>query len=624
MVDEAPEPRPSRSGWSIFRLVLKEMRGHRLRLAMIALIGAVMAPLGLLQPLAMKIAVDNYFGEQALPAAVEAWIPDALLGMDQRLGYLLLAALLVVLVAILNQTLNFVRRLIRVVTKERLTLGFRTRLFGHVERLSLSYHDEKGPSESTFRIMMDTATIPAILLDGLIPTLQSLVLLLAISTVILCISPTLALVAVAVAPVLLLVSWPFGRSLRRQWHEIKQLDTSILGRLQEVFSAVRVIKAFGREDGETDRLLKVAESAIDLRYEVAKTQGWFSGLSALMTALGTATFLLVGGQMVKAGAMSLGDLVLIGALMLQFYSPLQQVVGQVASMQSALASAERVLDLLDKAPEVIERPDARPLERAEGAVEFREVSFHYGDADAEVKNVIDRLSFAVDAGQRIGVAGHTGAGKTTMMNLLTRLYDPKAGAILIDGMDLRDVKIDDLRHQFSIVLQEPVLFKKSIADNIRYARPEASMAEVERAAQLANADGFIAAMPEGYETVVGDRGQRLSGGERQRISLARAFLKDAPILLLDEPTSSVDMRTEAAIMDALDRLMQGRTTFIIAHRPSTLQKCDKVLVIEHGRRLAFAAPDSVGSLDELMLMTAERPQRRSQPRSQPRSPKESA
>lgn len=602
MVDIDLNAKPSQSGWTIFRRVVVEMRGHGKRLALIALIGMVVGPLGLLQPLALKVVIDNYFGGNPLPDAVLWFIPDALLGLDDRLGYLLLAAGMVLGVALITQTLSFVRRMIRVYTKEHMALGFRTRLFGHVERLSLTYHDEKGPSQSTFRILMDTATIPAILLDGLIPSLQSLVMLVVISGVILSISPTIALVAIAVAPVMLLVSWPYGKKLRAQWHTVKQLDSTILGRLQEVFSAVRVVKAFGREEGETDRLLKVAEKAIDARIRVTRTQGWFSVTSGLLGSIGTVAFLIVGGQMVKAGAMTMGDLIVIAALMMQFFSPLKQVVGQIASMQSALASAERVLDLLDTAPEVIEKPDARSIERAEGGIEFREVSFSYNEGTL----VLDKLSFEVQPGQRIGIAGHTGAGKTTMVNLMTRLYDPQGGGIFLDGIDLRDFKIADMRHQFAIVLQDPVLFKKSIAENILYARPEATQEEVVEAAKLANADEFICAMPDGYDTVVGERGQRLSGGERQRISLARAFLKDSAILILDEPTSSVDMRTEAQIMGALDRLMRDRTTFIIAHRPSTLAKCDKVLVVEKGRLVNFTAPDALGSLDELMLSTNER------------------
>jgi ATP-binding cassette subfamily B protein len=272
------------------------------------------------------------------------------------------------------------------------------------------------------------------------------------------------------------------------------------------------------------------------------------------------------------------------------------MVGQIATMQQALASAERALNLLDEIPEVSERPDAKSLDRAHGDVSFDDVAFAYDDG----KPILEGVSFDVKAGQRIGLIGPTGSGKTTITNLLTRLYDPKSGAIRIDGTDLRDLKIDDLRQQFSVVLQDPVLFKKSIAENIRYARPDASMEEVVEAARLAHADVFIDSMPEGYETVVGERGMRLSGGERQRISLARAFLKNAPILILDEPTSSVDMRTEDRIMEALQRLLAGRTSFTIAHRANTLKDCDMVLCLDAGRVKKFDPATALGSLEDAM------------------------
>ena len=604
MVDREESKTPKRrSGLFVLRRIMTEMRGYRSHLVGIALLGAVIAPLALMKPLALKIAIDSYLGDDPLPGPIDAVVPDALLGMDDRFGYLLLAAGMVVIVAILHQSLTFSRRLLRTYTKERLVLGFRTRLFGHVERLSLSYHDKEGPSESTFKVLMDTAVIPGVLLDGLIPSLQALVMLSVIAVVIVALSPTLALIAVLIAPILLLISWPFGRSLRKQWHAIKELDTSVMGRLQEAFSAVRVIKTFGREEGETDKLFELAERSVGARVRVAITQGKFQAATAIAMAGGSAVFLVIGAQMVRGGELALGDLVMIAALMVQFYAPLQLVVGQVASMQSALASAERALELLDRAPEVIERPDAQTMERAEGSVEFRNVRFAYEENQA----VLGDVSFSVRPGQRVGIAGATGAGKTTLMNLLTRLYDPNDGAILLDGLDIRDLTVDSLREQFAVVLQEPLLFKKSVIENIRYGVPEASTEATVEAAKLANAHGFISEMSEGYETVVGDRGQRLSGGERQRISLARAFLKDAPILILDEPTSSVDMRTEATIMEALQRLMEGRTTFVIAHRPSTLEFCDKVLVLKQGRVVAFTEPGSLDSLHELMLAAGDEP-----------------
>jgi ATP-binding cassette subfamily B protein len=248
-------------------------------------------------------------------------------------------------------------------------------------------------------------------------------------------------------------------------------------------------------------------------------------------------------------------------------------------MQNALASAGRVFALLDETVDVAEKPNARRLERAVGAVTFRNVSFAYGEPDCVLRDV----TLDVPAGTRVGIAGATGAGKTTLVSLLSRFYDPTAGQILLDGIDLRDYKLADLRNQFSIVLQEPVLFSTTIAENIAYARPEASEALIIEAAKAANAHDFIRQLPQGYQTVVGERGMRLSGGERQRIALARAFLKDAPLLILDEPTSSVDVKTEAGIMEAMERLMHGRTAFMIAHRTTTLVHCDMRLQIDDGR-----------------------------------------
>src|SRR5437899_41031 len=263
----------------------------------------------------------------------------------------------------------------------------------------------------------------------------------------------------------------------------------------------------------------------------------------------------------------------------RLYEPLKTISKKSASLQSHLASAERAFALLDHPPDVSERPNARRLARATGAVAFRHVSFAYDGGSRRLHDV----SFDVDPGTRVGITGATGAGKTTLLSLLTRFYDPTEGQILLDGVDLREYRLADLRHQFAIVLQDPVLFSTSIAENIAYARPTAGHQDIVAAAKAANAHEFIVGLPDGYETRVGERGMRLSGGERQRVSLARAFLKDAPILIFDEPTSSVDVRTEAAILEAMERLMNGRTTFVIAHRLTTLKNCDSLLVIEDGR-----------------------------------------
>jgi ABC-type multidrug transport system ATPase subunit/Ser/Thr protein kinase RdoA (MazF antagonist) len=308
-------------------------------------------------------------------------------------------------------------------------------------------------------------------------------------------------------------------------------------------------------------------------------EGRFGILVGATLGLGMATVLYLGTHKVLAGAMTLGELVLVVGYLDQLYEPLKTASRKMGTLQSSLASAERVYSLLDEPPDFTDSPHARPLERAAGAVEFRGVSFAY----EQRHRVLDEVSFNVAPGTRVGIAGTTGAGKTTLVSLLTRFYDPSAGQILLDGVDLRDYKLADLRSQFAIVLQEPVLFSTSIAENIAYARPDAGDADIVAAARAAGAHDFIAALPDGYDTPVGERGVRLSGGERQRIALARAFLKDAPILILDEPTSSVDVRTEEQILESMKLLMRGRTAFMIAHRTSTLEICDVRIEVDDGR-----------------------------------------
>jgi ATP-binding cassette subfamily B protein len=389
----------------------------------------------------------------------------------------------------------------------------------------------------------------------------------------------LALVALAVSPLLFLVARAYRRRLRSGWGDAKRLESSAMSVVQEVLAAIRVVKAFGQENYEQERFICQSTQRIRARVHLAFVAGSFGLLVGLITALGTATVLFMGIRHVESGVLTLGELVLVMSYLAQLYSPLQTMSKKAADLQASLASAERAFVLLDEVPDVTERPNARPLARAVGAVTFRNVSFAY----SKDHPVLHDISFEVGPGIHLGIVGTTGAGKTTLVSLLTRFYDPTAGQILLDGIDLRDYKLADLRNQFTIVLQEPVLFSSSIAENIAYARSGASYHDIVAAAKAANAHEFIIGLPQGYETLVGERGIRLSGGERQRISLARAFLKDAAILVLDEPTSSVDTKTEAAIMEAMERLMRGRTTFMIAHRLGTLANCDAMLQIEQGR-----------------------------------------
>jgi len=563
--------------FTLYQRLLRQARPYWPHIGCLFLIGLLSSPLALLTPLPLKIAVDSILGSHPLPGFLDGLLPTAIKRSDTAM--LVFTGGLWVSITLLCQLQELASSLLRTYTGEKLVLGFRAQLFRHIQRLSLSYSASRGTSDSTYRIQYDAPAIQFIAVDGVIPFITSGFTIAGMIYVTARIDWQLALVALAVSPVLFLVSQVYRRRLRRRSSEVKKLESSALSVVQEVLAALHVVKAFGQEDREQERFLSRSSEGLRARILLAFVEGGFGLLIGLTTAIGMAAVLVTGSRHVQSGILTLGELLLVMGYLSQFYAPLKTISKKAASLQSHLASAERAFSLLDEAPDVCERPRAWPLTRASGAVAFRNVSFAY----EQDHSVLHDISFEIPAGTRVGIAGTTGAGKTTLVSLLTRFYDPTEGQILLDGVDLRDYKLADLRNQFAIVLQEPVLFSTSIAENIAYARPGANDRDIIAAAKAAGAHEFIAHLPQGYETLVGERGMRLSGGERQRIALARAFLKGAPILILDEPTSSVDMRTEAAIMEAMERLMDGRTTFMIAHRLSTLTKCDVLLKIENGR-----------------------------------------
>jgi ATP-binding cassette subfamily B protein len=402
----------------------------------------------------------------------------------------------------------------------------------------------------------------------------------------------LAVVALAVIPIVFVLARIYRTRLRRRSREVKKLESEALGVVYEVLTALRVVKAFGQEQRELDRFVATSMRGVRERIKLTIAQGRLGLWVGLATAAGTATLLWLGASHVLTGVLTLGELLLVMSYLAQLYDPLKTASRKVASLQAHLASAERAFALLEQEPDVHERNHARRLMRARGDVAFENVSFAYDTG----RTVLREVSLTIPAGTRVGIVGKTGAGKSTTLSLLSRFFDPSSGRILLDGIDLRSYRVSDLRSQFAIVLQEPVLFSTSIADNIGYARPTASREEIVTAAQAANAHDFIASLPQGYDTLVGERGMRLSGGERQRIALARAFLKDAPLLLLDEPTSSVDARTEEGILEALERLMRGRTSFMVAHRLGTLRTCDLLIQFDDTGRARVTPRGPLGAL----------------------------
>ncbi len=562
---------------ALFRRLLQQARPYWVHVVGIFLLGLLATPLGLLAPLPLKIAIDSAIGTHPLPRFLNRILPAS--AARSPATVLAIAVVLLLGIAALENLFALANSFLRTWTAEKLLLDFRARLFSHLQRLSLGYHDVKGSTDSVYRIQYDTASMQYLTIDGLGPFVTSVVTLLAMFYVTFRIDPQLALVAMVISPVLFMLSMAYRPRFRKRSKEVKQLESSAMGVLQEVLSAVRVVKAFGREKHEEDRYVHKSRAGMWARIRLDLLGGSYSLLVGLTTALGTACVLWIGVYHVRAGTLTLGSLLLVVSYLGQLYAPLKTIGRKATSLQTHWVGLERAFSVLDQLPDVPERPNARLLVRASGCVAFQHVFFSY----EEDHPVLQDICFEVPCRARVGIFGRTGAGKTTLLTLLTRFYDPTSGQILLDGVDLRDYRLADLRNQFAIVLQEPVLFSTSITENIAYARPEAMGEEVVQAAKMADAHDFIMGLPNGYQTVVGERGARLSGGERQRISLARAFLKDAPILLLDEPTSSVDMKTEAAILKATERLMLGRTTFMIAHRLSTLETCDVMLELEHGR-----------------------------------------
>jgi ATP-binding cassette subfamily B protein len=558
-----------RPGFTLFGRLLRQARPYWPHLAGLLALSALAPALKLLVPVPLKFAVDGVIGGQP-PAALASLSGPRLLAVS---------AALLVLVTLLALVVGLTASVLGTYVGEKLVRGFRAVLFRHAQRLSLTYHDTKGTTDSTYRIQYDAPCIQWVVVEGTVPLVTSVFTLVAMVAVVAAIDWQLALVALTVAPVLFALTHVYGRRLRRQAKEVSKIESSAMSVIQEVLAAIRVVKAFGQEDREQERFVDRSHAGMRGKLRVALFTGVLSLLVGVAVAAGTAAVLYVGVTHIQTGRITLGDLLVVMAYLGQLYGPMETLSKKVADLQGSLVCAERAFALLDHTPEVAERPGARPLTRATGAVSFRGVTFAYPGHPL----VLREATFEVPPGTRVGVVGKTGAGKSTLLSLLMRFYDPTAGTVLLDGIDLRDYRLADLRNQFAMVLQEPVLFSVSVAENIAYAKPGAAREEIEAAARAANANDFITTMPDGYDTAVGERGMKLSGGERQRISLARAFLKDAPVLVLDEPTSSVDVATEALIMDALERLMRGRTTFIIAHRLTTIAAADRVLAVADGR-----------------------------------------
>jgi len=574
------------STWKLSAWLLRLCgRGEEMKIVFGVLLLLGGSAFALLQPWPLKLVVDSVLGNHDTPAAftsLTTWVSQLIpwLGGDGEFALLLILCTGILLIQLLMGGLTVLSTYILVAIGLRMVFRLRCRLFDHLQRLSLTFHDTTTVGDSLYRVTWDTYCVQALFNTGLIPALLSSFTLLGITGIMLFVDWLLTLVALAIGIPLLILIRKLDRPMRDRSLRAAQRDSDISSRVQETLSSIRAVQAFGREASENQRFGHDADASLRAKLRLTVLQSGSQAIVGLLLAVGTAAVIGIGAWRVLQGVLTVGDIVLLVSYLAMLYKPLETLAYTAATVQNAAASASRVLNILEQTPEVSDHVGAIPLPKKKTAssITFNHVSFTYNTG----KQVLKDICLEVPAGQTMALVGHSGAGKTTLVNLVMRFYDPTEGHLQLNGTPLQQVTLESLRQHMALVLQEPVLFCSTIRENIAYGRPQAKNEEIEAAARAAGAHDFILSLEHGYETQIGERGVTLSGGQRQRLSLARAFLKDAPILILDEPTSALDSTTEHQVLEALQRLMKNRTTLIIAHRLSTVRDADHIVVLHEG------------------------------------------
>jgi len=526
----------------------------------------------LLRPWPLKMIIDNYLTPHRADLNAIAWL-----------------CIVLIIIALVAGGLNMFSTYMQVKIGLKALVRVRCDLYAQLQELSLKYHDKRHSGDSVYRVSYDAGAIQTIFNRGLSTIFTAAVTLIGVLSVMFFKSWQLTLLALGIMPILLYSIYYFADRIRRETTSLSETESRLLSQTQEGLGAIRIVRAFGREGYEVNRFEEQASASMLANLKLTFTQVLSALVVGTLMAVGISAMIYIGAQQVLAGKLTLGDLTMFLSYLYMLYDPLQSLSYTSWALEGAAAGAQRVFEVLDS-PEILrDQPGAMPMSRAKGAIAMNAVNFGY---DRE-KRVLHEINLQIQSGEIVAVVGPTGSGKSTLLSLIARFYDPDTGLVTIDGLDVRAVQKQSLRDQIGVVLQDTVLLSSTIRENIAYGKLKALAEEIRRAAERAQAMDFIDKLPQGLDTPVGERWIQLSVGQRQRIGVARAFLKDAPILLMDEPTSSLDPETERGVMEALRELMKGRTTIFSTHRIAAAQACDRIVVLEEGRIAEMGRSDEL-------------------------------